>query len=240
MKPEKKAAANSTLVQKTPAAHKPSLEMNSKNLRLLLMGSLIFSVIIFLLIISLGISALAHKSQAMVDLKTQSQTLNNELLNLEQSKKDVEKYAYFKDVAKTVIPKDKDQAKAVLDIFQFAKDAGIQIQSITFPTSNLGARTSRSTTQDATSSSASSAALSQAKPVSGIHGLYSLGLTITPQTSNTLPESLQVTYPKILKFLKSIENNRRTAQITEVVIQPPTSLNKSLSFTLTVNIFIKP
>lgn len=240
MKPAQKTDSGDLTVKKKGMPSRRGLEINSKNLRWLLIAALIVSVVIFLAVIMLGMSALTHESQNMADLKAKSQAVNDELLNLEQSKKDVEKYAYFKDVAQTVIPKDKDQAKAVLDIFQFAQDAGIRIQSITFPSSNLGGRTSSSATRDATSSSSISAAITQAKPVSGIPGLYSLPLTITPQTSSTLPPNLTVTYPKILKFLKSIENNRRTAQITSIVIQPPSDIGKSLSFTLTINIFIKP
>ncbi|HET7528974.1 MAG TPA: hypothetical protein VFJ84_01960 [Candidatus Saccharimonadales bacterium] len=240
MIPTQKAPADKPLSKNEAVPRKKGLEMNSKNLRWLLIASLALSVIVFLGAVMLGLSALTHESQNMAGLKAKSQATNEELLNLEQSKKDVEKYSYFKEVAQTVIPKDKDQAKAVLDIFQFAQDANIRIQSITFPASSLGGRTSAAKAQDATSSSASSAAITQAKPVSGIPGLYSLPLTITPQTSSTLPPNLVVTYPKILKFLKSIENNRRTAQITSLVIQPPTEVGKSLSFTLTINIFIKP
>lgn len=220
---------------------KKRFEMNSKNVRLLLVSGMALLVVLFFAIIFLGLSALSSKSSSLVDLKSKSQIADNELLNLEQSKKDVEKYAYFKTVAKTVIPSDKDQAEAVLQIFQFATNAGIKIQSITFPTSNLGlSTTSTSAAQDATSSSAASTALTQAKPVTGISGLYSLPLTITPDTSNTVPPQYQVTYPKMLAFLSSIEDNRRTAQITDVSIQPPTGTTTTLSFSLTINIFMKP
>jgi len=239
MKPSEKTPIPAQDTDKK-AAPKTKAGMNSKNLRLLLISSLAISAVIFFAVILLGLKTLNHESANMVDLKAQGQALNNQLLNLEQTKKDVEKYSYFKDVAQTVIPKDKDQAKAVLDIFQFAQNAGIRIQSITFPTSNLGGLATTSKSADATKSSSASAAITQAKPVTGIPGLYSLALTITPQTSNTLPPNLTVTYPKVLKFLKSIEDNRRTAQITSIVIQPPTSVGKSLSFTLTINIFIKP
>jgi hypothetical protein len=66
-----------------------------------------------------------------------------------------------------------------------------------------------------------------------------LTLIITPQTGSEVPANLQVTYPKILAFLKSIEDNRRTAQITQVLITPPEKQGDSFTFTLTVNIFIK-
>jgi hypothetical protein len=107
----------------------------------------------------------------------------------------------------------------------------------------LGLRTTVPTAtsaQDATSSGSSASAISQAKPVTGIPGLYSLELTITtPSVNNDLPANSQVTYPKMLDFLNRIENNRHTAQITDISIQP-SELTQALSFSLTINIFIKP
>ena len=208
------------------------------------MGGLGVSVILFIAIVSFGMSALSSESHRMVDLKVKSQTADNQLSNLEQSKKDIEKYSYFKDIATSVIPNDKDQAVAVLEISQMAQASGVTIQSITFPSSSLGLRTAVPTTpassQDATASGSSATAISQAKPVTGIPGLYSLELTITtPSVNNDLPANNQVTYPKMLDFLNRIENNRHTAQITDINIQP-SELTQALSFSLTINIFIKP
>lgn len=210
------------------------MKLDNKRLRLILLGSLGFSVLLFLIVMVRGLSVLSSKSQELVSLKVQSQTADAQLSNLEQTKKDVEKYSYFKSVAQTVIPNDKDQAEAILEINQMAKATGISIQSITFPASTLGPSTG---TADATSSS--SKAISQAKPVSGIPGLYSLQLTITPDNSATLPASEQVTYAKMLDFLDRIEKNRHTAQITQVTVQPPTA-NLSFGFSLVINVFIKP
>jgi hypothetical protein len=226
-----------------PAPSKKRLELNSKNLSLLLIAGLAVTAVLFVAVMIMGLSVLGGKSKSLVDLKAQSQSLDSELLNLAQAKKDVQKYAYFKQVAKTVIPNDKDQAEAVSEIFQFAQAAGIKIQNITFPTSSLGLTTATvgtTSTADATASTSTSKAITQAKPVTSIPGLYSLELTITPQTGHDVPASFQVTYPKVLAFLKSIEDNRRTAQITQVIILPPSSSSDSLSFTLTTNIFIKP
>ncbi|MGH7156548.1 MAG: hypothetical protein ACREGG_00295 [Candidatus Saccharimonadales bacterium] len=216
------------------------MKLNSKNIRLILAASLVLSLVAFFAITFLGLSVLSSKSQKIVDLKVQSQTADAQLANLQSSKKQIEQYSYFKNVAATVIPSDKDQAESVLEIFQMANASGIDIQSITFPASSLGLTTSTTTTQqDATSASSTKSALSQAAPVQGIPGLYSLELTITPDSSLSVPTSQQITYAKMLDFLNRIENDRRTAQITQVNIQPPTSTS-SLSFSLVVNIFIKP
>lgn len=217
------------------------MKFDSKTLRLALISCLVLLGLGFFATAFLGLSALSKKSQSLVQLKSQSQNTDTRLNNLEQAKKEVDKYRYFKDVAKTVIPSDKNQAATVLEIYQMAQQSGIAIQSITFPASTLGQSAGKPVPglkADATSASAQTA-LTQAKPVSGIPGLYSLELTITPAAGKDVPAAQQVTFPKMLDFLKRIENNRHTAQITAVGIQPASD-NQTLSFTLTINIFIKP
>jgi hypothetical protein len=217
--------------------------LTSKNLRLILIGSLVALTVAFFAITIFGLSVLSSKSQSLVNLKAQSQTAYAQLFNLVQSKKDVEKYAYFKTVAQTVIPNDKNQAQAVLEINQMANNSGIAIQSITFPASTLGlgvnALSSTASATNAAASTSAQSALTQAKPVPGTPGLYSLELTITPEAGKDVPLAQQVTYPKMLDFLQRIENNRHTAQISQVSISPASD-STSLSFTLVINIFIKP
>lgn len=215
------------------------MKLDSKKLRLVLIGALAVSVVVFIGTILFGLSILGSKSKAMVNLEVQSQTADTQLTNLQQAKKQVEKYSFFKDVAKTVIPNDKDQAAAVVEINNMAAKSGLAIQSISFPASNLGLGSGASSATDSTSSKS---LISQAKPVSDIPGLYSLQLVITPDSSLDTPAT-QISYAKMLDFLSRIEDNRHTAQISEVNISPPgsgPSLNSGLTFSLTINIFIKP
>jgi len=221
---------------------------NSKSIRIMLLAAIALAVVGFIATLVVGMSLLKSKSNSMVDLKVKSQTADTQLTNLEKAKKQVQKYAYFKDVAKTVIPADKNQAEDIIEINQLASEAGISIQSITFPISTLGLTTTTTstttTTTDATSSNSAKSAISQAKPVTGIPGLYSLELTITPESMSTAPADKQLTYAKMLDFLDRIENNRHTAQITEVDITPSgignSVLGSGFTFVLKINIFIKP
>ncbi|MBX4190882.1 hypothetical protein KW794_02225 [Candidatus Saccharibacteria bacterium] len=241
-KPIKPAPAPPQSATKAPRQFK----LDSKNLRLVLLGSLGFSTLLFIVILLLGLSVLGKESQKMVSLKVQNQTAEAQLENLEQAKKQVEQYSFFKDVTKTVIPSDKDQAAAVIEIYNIAQESGINVQSITFPQSSLGlttGTTSSTSQQDATSKSTSAKIISQAKPVSGIAGLYSLELTIVPQSDSKTPANKQITYDKMLDFLRRIENNRHTAQITDVNISPAAAAGNTssgLTFSLSINIFIKP
>lgn len=215
--------------------------MNSKRLRLVLIGMIAVSALLFVVVYVIGSSTLQNKSKNVVELKLKSRTTESQLANFTQAKKEVEKYGYFKQVAKTVIPNDKDQAQAVLDIFQLANESGISIQSVTFPASTLGVR-STSTATNAQGATAQSV-LSQAKPVDGIAGLYSIQLTISPGADIQVPPDKKATYPKLLDFLNRIERNRRTAQVTQVNVQPigtDAGTSQFINFSLVINIFIKP
>lgn len=236
-------------ITKKPAEKKPprfKFDFNSKTVRLLMLAGIGLAVAGFLAVLVVGLSILKTKSDSMVDLKVKGQTADAQLTNLEKAKKQVQQYAFFKDVAKTVIPSDKNQAEDIVEINRLADEAGISIQSITFPTSTLGLTTSTtsSAASDATASGSSKTAISQAKPVAGIPGLYSLELTITPESASSAPAGKQLTYAKMLDFLNRIENNRHTAQITEVDITPSSTGNSVLgsgfTFVLKINIFIKP
>ncbi len=212
--------------------------MNPKRTRLVLLSALGLVGAIFLVVFLAATSIVSQQSKKMVGLKLQSHTVDAQLANLAAAKKQVEQYAYFNDVAKTVLPSDKNQAQAVLDIFQMANESGIAIASITFPASTLGAPAAKPADNNA-ATAAPSTIISQATPVQGISGLYSIALTIMPQTDANTPADKQVTYPKFLDFLTKIEKNRRTAQITSVDIQPSGG-SQVVNFVITVNIFIKP
>lgn len=223
--------------------------MSQSRVRLIMLSLLGAIGVLFFIVAFGGLTLLASNSQRLVELKQQSKTGDAQSANLAASKKQVEQYSYFNDIAKTVLPADKDQAQAVVDIFNLADQSGIAIASVTFPASSLGVKapTSTSSSTDTSGSNAATAssksAISQAKPVEGISGLYSLQLNISPQSGAGVPDSKKVTYPKLLDFLSRIEHNRRTAQITQVNIQTQNTESgpsQFISFTMTVNIFIKP
>lgn len=212
--------------------------MSPSRMRLVLLGALAGAGLVFFIIVIGGLGILSAKSQRLIELKHRSKTVDAQSSNLIASKKQVEQYAYFNDIAKTVLPSDKDQAQAVLDIFSLADQSGIVIASVTFPASSLGAKAAAPASNNAATAPPANA-ISQAKPVEGIAGLYSLELTISPQTGPGVPDTKRITYSKLLDFLGRIERNRRTAQITQVNIQPQAS-DQTINFTMTINIFIKP
>ena len=227
-----------------------NLALTSKNLRLILQILLGLSVLLFIALMFVGLSVLSAKSREVVDLKLKDRTAEAQLSALKVAKAEIQTYAYFKDIAKKVIPSDKDQDQAVVEIFTLANESGLDISEITFPPSELGgtsgaataspnsAPSTSSQSTPAPSGGTSKSAISQAKPVEGISGLYSLKINIDPDAIGpTLP------YSRFITFLQKLENNRRTAQITKVDIdpgEPEYSGPELINFTLELNIFIKP
>src|SRR4029078_105994 len=120
-----------------------------------LLGILGLLILLFIALSYLGFSQIHKKGQQVTDLKLQNIVLDSQIENLVQAKKEISQYVYFKSIANSVIPNDKDQAQAVLDITHMAQQSGILIQNITFPSSNLGVRTTSSTSTISSSSSSS-------------------------------------------------------------------------------------
>jgi hypothetical protein len=223
--------------------------MSSKRMFFVLLGCTVLLSLAIVGSLVLGNMYLVKQSKKLTDLKVQDRVVEEQQAALKQANKDIAKYADLEKVSKAVVPQDKDQAKAVLDVVTYANASGIKIKSITFPSSNLGSKAAPTApapaTDDSSKKSGDAAAtpaapvtppISQAKPIEGIKGVYSLEMNIVPD------DTQNITYYQLLDFLTRLENNRRTAQITQIKITPFSSdkQNPVLSFALTINIFVKP
>ena len=194
-----------------------------------MLGSLASLTVLLGAMLYFGNKSLVEESHKLVDLKATNQTLESQQTNLISAQRDIEKYSNVEEITNSIVPQDKDQARAVREVIALAKQSGFEIRSITFPTSNLGVGTPSS--GGATGSTAP-APISQAVPVKGISGVYSLEATIVP----TGP----VQYSQFLQFLKKLENNRRTSQVSSIRIEPQENNPGTISFTLKINLFLKP
>lgn len=227
--------------------------MNPKRLYFLLIGIL---VLLFggLVAGTYGTnSLLSTQADKLTGLKAKSMALTQEQLGLSKAKEEVKKYSGLEKITQAIVPEDKDQAEAVREIVNIAGQAGVNLAAINFPASTLGTSTSPTATASSTASSsaasssaaasaASAAAsansplnkLSQLVAVKNIPGVYQL--TITVESDSNRP----VTYASFIKFLSAMEHNRRTAQVSTVSITPSTNNPSLLTFTLTLNEYIKP
>lgn len=204
--------------------------MSTKKVYWVMVGLNVFLALAIVGSVVLGDRLLKKQSDIIISQKLESTVLEKEQVALQQAKIDLEKYSELRQIAKQIVPQEKDQALTTREIIALADKAGVRIGSVGFPSSTLGAPGAKSTTGAATTSSA----ISQAKPVTGIPGLLELQITVVSDTAR--PSS----YNQIITFLSYLEKNRRTAQVTQISIQPDARDNSLLNFTLTLTVYIKP
>jgi hypothetical protein len=216
--------------------------MTPKRLYFLLIG-LIGLLLVGLLAGTYGTnSLLISQAGKLTNLKAKNLALSQEQLGLSKAKEEVKKYSSLEQITQAIVPEDKDQALTVREIVNLANQFGVNLASINFPESSLGNTTAVSTTgvAPAGASSSESAAnaklnnLSQLTAVPKIPGVYELPITVAGDPNKP------VTYSAFISFLTGLEHNRRTAQVSTISLAPSTTNPELLTFTLTLNEYIKP
>jgi hypothetical protein len=199
------------------------IKLNAKRLNYLLMGAI--GVCVLLLFAGVyGANTVLHKqSKNLVNAKTTAAVMDQKQQQLSKARADVTKYKQLGDIAKSIVPQDKDQAQTVREIVAIAEANDIKLGSITFPSSTLGG-----------TGKATNSALSQLKAVKGISGVYSLEISIQSDAAQPCD------YGKFISFLDALEHNRRTALVGGISIQPDPITPGKLSFSLNVSEYIKP
>ena len=169
---------------------------------------------------------LKNKSADLVKSRQELAMLTAQQNGLAQAKSQIKKYSELHKITKAIVPQDKDQAETVRQISAIATANNITLNSITFPMSTLG------TTKAAAASK--SAGLSQLVAVPSIPGVYNQQITISNNTDSL------VSFEQFVAFLSGLENNRRTAEVSSLSIQPQRANPGQLTFTLVLNNYIKP
>lgn len=186
---------------------------------------------------------LRKEASSLLEARTRSQSLEMQQSQLAKAEKDIAKYRDLGNIARSIVPQDKDQAQTTREIVKIAADAGIKLGSISFPASTLGTPQAAPKPEPAAEGEAGAAKpaappaappMSQLKPVPAISGLYSLEITIQSVEAETVP------FDSFIRFLDGLENNRRTALVTGIGLTPNAIDPSRVSFTLTVNEYIKP
>lgn len=207
--------------------------MNAKNLYYTLFGGLVCLILITGLTVYAGTSLMQKSANSLVDAKLDNLEVDTQEISFVQAKKDLEKYKDISALVSKVLPKDKDQARAVSEIYRIGSESNITIDRIQFPSSTLGVKTA--TPSGGSSSSASSpaatAGITQAKAVDGLKSVLGIDVEIS--------SAKDMKYNDMVTFLQKIESNRRSMQIKKISVRPDLD-KKVLSFELTVTIFVKP
>lgn len=168
---------------------------------------------------------LISKSDQLMALKAATIATTEQEAELIQAKQDIQTYRDLNEIAKSVVPQDKDQARTVREIVDLAKQSGIaRLSSVAFPPSTLGGGGKTKTP----------GGLTQVLPVKGLGGVYNLQITITQSNNEPVP------YGNFIKFLSKLEHNRRTALVSSINIQPDSEKPDMVSFTLVIDEYIKP
>lgn len=167
---------------------------------------------------------LTRKADDLARLKAESESMEQRHMALVRSKVDLKTYDDLNRIAQAIVPKDKDQTQTVREIIKIAKASGIpNLTSITFPQSMLGGvGGAKSTSKD-----------TQVIPVKGMAGLYNLPITVTVDQDNA------VSFDQLTAFLKGLEQNRRTAQVSSLQLTPDTRRPDRLTFSIIINEYVK-
>lgn len=213
--------------------------MSSKRVFFIMLGVVGLMSVLIIATVVYGDVFLRKQSDRLVALKLEDQIIEAQLASLVQAKKDIQKYSELEAIAKQIVPQEKDQARTVREIISLANQSGVSISDINFPSSTLGQAPTKAITPGATESTPTTpkpttAPLTQVKPVEGIKDLYQLDINVNSDRSRP------TNYPRLIDFLKRLEHNRRTAQVSQILIQPDSTDRRLLNFTLTVTVYIKP
>jgi hypothetical protein len=78
------------------------------------------------------------------------------------------------------------------------------------------------------------ASLSQLEKIATIPGVYGLQIVVQSDGQNL------VSYDNFIRFLQALEQNRRTAQVNNISVTPNSTNPSQISFSLTLQEYIKP
>lgn len=185
---------------------------------------------------------LTSQAVKLTKLKAKSAALEQEQTALILAKKQVARYKDLNKIVTSVVPQDKDQAESVREIVNIANQNSIALGSITFPASTLGVSVGTATVPGggitnkpfSGTGTSKSSSLSQLIPVKNIPGVYNLQITVQGDPTASVP------YSSFINFLSSLEHNRRTAQVNTITIVPDAKNSKNVTFSLSLDEYIKP
>jgi hypothetical protein len=198
--------------------------MNAKRLYLALVGTVCLGLLLLLGGTYLANTVLQGQAKQLADAKTNNAVLDAKQTQLAKARGDIQTYKDLGDIAKSIVPQDKDQAQTVREIVNIANNNGIRLGALTFPASTLGAAGAAGAKPNN----------SQLVPVKNIGGVYSLDIVVQSDTN------APISYDRFTTFLDALEHNRRTALVKGVTIQPAADNPALLSFTLNVSEYVKP
>jgi hypothetical protein len=211
--------------------------MNSKRVFFIMLGGIVIIVGLCAAGIYFANKMILDEGKTLKEYKLQDSVTKNQTTILQQAIKDIKEYEELEKIAKAVVPQEKDQARTVLELVNLAQESQVSIVSVTFPESELGNinKNIKSTdNDDKAAKNTSTGNTSQLTPLKNLKGVYTMEIKVESDTKQP------VSFDKLISYLQKLEKNRRTAQVTSIDIIPEDNDRSLITFTLTLNSFVKP
>lgn len=209
--------------------------MNAKKLYYALISLTVMIIIATAGVLYVADSFLKKNSEKLTEYKKEEKQVQLDERVYLKATNDLKKFNQLglREVVNEALPKEKDQARAIKEIFQMAESSNINIDKIQFADSTLGEKPKNATpsTTSGGNNQPASSSITQAKPIAGISGVQGIEMSVGISSIN---DKIPIDYNRFIDFVNKITNSRRTMQITKLSIQP--GLKKA---EITINIFVK-
>ena len=152
-------------------------------------------------------------------LRAQVEIGDKQLTTYQATKQKVDSLSYVQELAGKVLPEQQEQSLTVAEISQFALRARLTVEDITFiDTTKTTTTKTKSTDKKAKST-------------------IPKGVSVIPMSIKFQDGSR---YDYLLEFLKSVEDNRRKMQVTNISLTPDVD-NRALlkSVTVELNLYVR-
>jgi hypothetical protein len=217
--------------------------MTAKKTFYMMIGLLALLIAGALVALYFGNGYMKKSANSLINTKLDNVAYDAEEQTYLQARKDLEKYKTLNETIAKVLPKSKDQAQAVEELYRIGDETGIIINRIQFPSSTLGQKAVPTPTpaandkndQAAAPAVTATSAITQAKAVEGMPGVLGIDIQIDLQPAY----GKSISYDNMIKFLQKVENNRRSMQIKQIDVHADTQ-NGGITFDIILTIFVKP
>ena len=166
---------------------------------------------------------MAKNGQALIEAKLDNIEFDNAEQNYLQSEKYLEEYSDLNELMQKILPKSKDQAQAVSELYKIGDETGIKIASVQFPSSALGQKNT------------SSGTITQSKTVDGMPGVVGVEVSIQLKPAS----GASISYDNMISFLQKVELNRRSMQVKQITVNADV-VNGGVTFDMIIMMFVKP
>lgn len=200
-----------------------------------MIGLIVVTIFTIMGVVYFSRTMLANSQTKLVNAKLENYTFEKTEEIYRKNQKLLNENKDIANIISNIVPAEKDQAKAVRELNAIAENNNLVVSSITFPRSDLlnkaKTTTTATTSQQSDQKEEPQKAISQAKPIKGLKGVYSIELSAEISSAN----NDRIPTDKLLSFLENIENNRRNMRITSINIS-----SSGDNINLKLLIFIKP